>query len=179
MLNVYWHNIFVGHSVRRMLRYFVQDPEGCMRAATRSLERLEQMKSLAIQAALPVEDIEFMQDTFGLLALAREYSFGHNDGEAIERIKAAKKAYKTKYPKGGSRYRYRVKLDFAPLLLQPRYLRWGLKLLFRRKRGYRLVDRLITLHLLSLIYRVITKRRPQWMPEFARESAMGVDAVFR
>ena len=179
MLNVYWHNIFVSHSVRRMLRYFVQDPEGCMRAATRSMERLEQMKSLAAQAALPVADIEFMQDTFGLLALAREYSFGSHDEQAIERLKAAKKAYKAKYPKSGPRYRYRVKLDFAPLLLQPRYLRWGLKLLFRRKRGYRWIDRIVTLHLLSLIYRVITKRRPHWVPEFARESAMGVDAVFR
>ena len=179
MLNVYWHNIFVSHSVRRMLRYFVQDPEGCMRAATRSMERLEQMKTLAAQAALPVADIEFMQDTFGLLALAREYSFGSNDEQTIERLKTAKKAYKAKYPKSGPRFRYRVKLDFAPLLLQPRYLRWGLKLLFRRKRGYRWIDRIVTLHLLSLIYRVITKRRPHWVPEFARESAMGVDAVFR
>lgn len=179
MLNVYWHNIFVSHSVRRMLRYFVQDPEGCMRAATRSLERIEQMKALAALAALPVADIEYMHDTFSLLALAREYSFGHHDEATIERMRTAKKAYKTKYPKSGPRYRYRVKLDFAPLLLQPRYVRWGLKLLFRRQRGYRWVDRIVTLYLLSLIYRVISRRRPHWVPEFARESAMGVDAVFR
>ncbi len=179
MLHVYWHNIFVSHSVRRMLRYFVQDPEGCLRAATRALERIEQMKTLAAQAALPVADIEFMHDTFSLLALAREYSFGSNDEQTIEHLRAAKKAYKAKYPKSGPRYRYRVKLDFAPLLLQPRYLRWGLKLLFRRTRGYRWVDRIVTLHLLSLIYRVISRRRPHWVPEFARESAMGVDAVFR
>ena len=179
VLHVYWHNIFVSHSVRRMLRYFVQDPEGCLRAATRSLERLGQMKSLAAQAGLPVADIEYMEDTFRLLALAREYSFGNDDEAMMDRVRAAKKAYKAKYPKNGPRYRYRVKLDFSPLLLQPRYLRWGLKLLFRSQRGYRLVDRLITLHLLSMIYRVISRRRPHWVPAFARESAMGVDAVFR
>lgn len=179
LLQVYWHNIFVSHSVRRVLRFFVQDPEGCLRAATRSLERITQMKSLAAQAGMPVADIDFMHDTFQLLAMAREYCFGNDAESIIERIRAAKRAYKAKYPKSGPRYRYRVKLDFKPLLLQPRYLAWGIKLLFRRQRGYRIVDRLITLHLLSMIYRVIAKRRPRWIPEFARDSAMGVDAVFR
>jgi len=179
LLQVYWHNIFISHSVRRVLRFFVQDPEGCLRAATRSLERITQMKTLAAQAGMPVADIDFMYDTFQLLAMAREYCFGSDDESLIECIRAAKKAYKAKYPKSGPRYRYRVKLDFKPLLLQPRYLAWGIKLLFRRQRGYRIVDRLITLHLLSMIYRVIAKRRPRWIPEFARDSAMGVDAIFR
>jgi len=179
LLQVYWHNIFVSHSMRRMLRYFVQDPEGCLRAATRSLERIEQMKALAQRSGLPVADIEFMQDTFQLLALAREYLFGAEDEQIIERLRTAKKAYKAKYPKSGARYRYRVKLDFTPLMLQPRYLHWGISLLFRRQRGYRVVDRIVTLHLLSMIYRVIARRRPHWVPAFARESAMGVDVVFR
>jgi hypothetical protein len=52
-------------------------------------------------------------------------------------------------------------------------------LLFRRKRGYRVMDRLLTLHLLSLVYRIVAKRRPHWIPSFARESAMGIDTIFR
>lgn len=179
MLQVYWHNIFISHSVRRVLRYFVQDREGCLRAATRSLERIDQMHELAGRAALPVEDIEFMRNTFTLLALAREYFLADDSPAMVERLLEAKKAYKSLYPKKGSRYRYRIKTDFTPLMLQQRYLRWGFKLLFRRQRGYRFVDRIITLHLLSMIYRVIAKRRPRWVPEFAKESAMGVDAVFR
>ena len=179
VLHVYWHNIFISHSVRRMLRYFVQDPEGCLRAATRSLERLEQMKTLAAQAALPVADIEYMEDTFRLLALAREYTFGNDDEAMIQKVRAAKKAYKAKYRRSGPRQRYRVKLDFTPLFLSPRHLSWGLKVFFRQQRGYRLVDRLVTLYLLSLIYRVISRRRPHWVPAFARESAMGVEAVFK
>jgi hypothetical protein len=51
--------------------------------------------------------------------------------------------------------------------------------LMRRKRGYRAIDRLLTLNGLSLIYRIIAKRRPQWIPAFAKESAIGVDTVFR
>lgn len=179
LLHVYWHNIFVSHGVRRVLRHFVEDQEGCLRAGTRSMERLDRMKDLAGKAGLPVADIEFMQDTFHLLALAREYSFGPDDESVIAKIRAAKKEYKSKYPKKGTRQRYRVKLDFAPLQVQPRYLRWGLKLLFRRQRGYRWADRLLTLHVLSLVYRIISRRRPHWVPEFARESAMGVDVVFR
>ena len=49
----------------------------------------------------------------------------------------------------------------------------------RRRRGYRIIDRLITLNLLSMIYRLIAWKRPQWIPGFAKESAMGVDVVFR
>lgn len=179
LLLVYWHNVFFSHSVRRVLRFFVKDQEGCVRAAQRAMDRISQMKLLAARAALPVADIEFMEDTFRLLALAVEYAFSDADETMHDRIRSTKKAYKAKYPKRGPRYRYRIKLDFAPLMLQPRYLRWGIKLLFRRQRGYRLVDRLITLQLLSLIYRVIARRRPQWVPAFAKESAMGVDVVFR
>ena len=179
VLQVYWHNIFISHSVRKVLRHFVQDGEDCLRSATRSLESITRMKHLALEAGMPVADIEFMQDTFELLALAREYYFGDGDEAVIERIRAAKRSYKQKYPKKGPRYRYRVKLDFKPLALQPRYIAWAVNLLFRRKRGYRIVDRIVTLHLLALIYRVVARRRPRWIPEFMRESAMGVDVLFK
>jgi hypothetical protein len=179
MIQVYWHNLFISHSVRRVLREFVQDHDGCLRAAHRAMDRIAQMKTLAERAALPMADLDFMADTFELLVLAREYVFSDDDVALHDRIRAAKRAYKDKYPKRGQRYRYRIKLDFTPLTLQPRYLQWGINLLFRRKRGYRIVDRLITLHLLSMMYRVIAKRRPHWVPSFAKESAMGVDAVFR
>ena len=179
LLQVYWHNLFVSHAVRKVLRFFVSDHEACMADGYRALDNLSQMKTLASTAGLPVEDIEFMENTFHLLALAREYVFSDATEDLQLRIRAAKKAYKAKYPKSGPRYRYRIKLDFTPLLLQPRHLRWGVALLFRRKRGYRVMDRLLTLHLLSLVYRIVAKRRPHWIPAFARDSAMGIDTIFR
>lgn len=179
MLQVYWHNIFISHSVKKVLNHFVQDKEGCRRAATLSLQKLEQMKLLAAECGMPVADIEFMADTFGLLALAREYFFEPFSPEMEARIRAAKKAYKVKYPKSGPRHRYRVKTNFQPFWVNYRYLRWAFAVLMRRQSGYRVIDRLLTLHGLSMIYRVIAKRRPHWIPGFAKESAMGVDTVFR
>jgi hypothetical protein len=179
LLQVYWGNIFISHSIKKVLVYFVQDPEAALRSATRCLERLEQMQGLAELAGVPREDIEYMADTFYLLALAREYCFTPFHPELEERIRAAKQAYKAKYPKRGLRARYRVKTDFQPLYLNRRHLGWAIQLLMRRKRGYRLIDRILTLYVLSLVYRVIAHRRPNWIPKFARESAMGVDVVFK
>jgi hypothetical protein len=137
------------------------------------------MLVLAPQAGVPVEDIQFMRDTFRLLALAREYYFTDFTPELEARLREAKRDYKAKWPKRGLHARYRVKLDFKPFWLKRRYLSWALELALRRRRGYRIIDRLITLNLLSMIYRLIAWKRPHWIPGFAKESAMGVDVVFR
>lgn len=179
LLQVYWGNIFISHSIKKVLRHFVQDPEAALRSAMRCLERLEQMKPLAVRAGVPVEDIEYMADTFRLLALAREYCLTPFTAEMEARIRAAKSAYKQKYPKRGLRARYRVKTDFQPLYVKRRWLGWAIQLLMRRERGYRFIDRILILHGLSMIYRVISRRRPNWIPKFARDSAMGVDVIFK
>lgn len=179
LLQVYWGNIFISHSVKKLLVHFVQDPEAALRSASRCLDRLEQMKALAPRAGVPVADIDFMTDTFRLLALAREYCFMPFTPEMEGRIREAKAAYKRKYPKRGGRARYRVKTDFQPLYLKRRYLGWAVQLLMRRRRGYRFIDRILILHGLSMIYRVIARRRPDLIPKFARESAMGVEVIFK
>lgn len=178
-LQVYWGNVFISHSVRKLMRHFVQDPETALRSAARCLDLLDRMKELAADCGLPVEDIEYMKDTFEILALAREYYFLPFTEELQQRLRDAKSHYKKKYPKRGLHARYRIKMDFKPLILNRRHLAWAVQFLMRRRRGYRMVDRIVTLNLLSLVYRVIAKRRPHWIPQFARESAMGVDVVFR
>lgn len=179
MLQVYWGNIFVSHSLRRLLRYFVRDADAALRSALRCLDNLDRMIPLAERAGVPVADIEYMRDTFRLLALAREYYFAEDAPDIESRLLTAKAAYKAKYPKRGLRARYRMKTDFKPLLLNPRYLAWAVQFLMRRQRGYRVVDRIIILNGLSLIYRVIAARKPTLIPGFASKSAMGVDVVFK
>ncbi len=179
MLQVYWGNIFISHALRRLLRYFVRDADAAIRSAQRCLDNLKSMRALAERAGLPIADIDYMEDTFRLLALSREYYFAENAEGIEERILEAKRAYKTKYPKRGLRARYRIKTDFKPLFFNPRYVLWALAFLMRRKRGYRVVDRIIVLNGLSLIYRLIASRRPHWIPGFASKSAMGVDVVFK
>src|SRR4029079_12647525 len=101
-----------------------QDKDACRHAATLSLKKLEQMKQLAVECAMPAADIEFMADTFSLLALAREYCFEPFSEEIEQQIRHAKRTYKAKYPKHGPRYRYRVKINFQPFWVKARYLAW-------------------------------------------------------
>ncbi|MCB1277677.1 hypothetical protein [Prosthecobacter sp.] len=179
LLQVYWGNIFINHSVKKLLRYFVREPEAALHSAARCMSRLEQMITLAPRAGVPVADLQYMHDTFHLLALAREYCFTEFTPEMETRLREAKRAYKAKYPKRGLRARYRIKMGFKPFWVQRRYLGWAVELFMRRRRGYRIIDRLLILHVLSMIYRVIALRKPHWIPGFAKESAMGVDVVFR
>ena len=179
MLQVYWGNIFVSHSLRRLLRYFVRDADAALRSARRCMDNLDRMIPLAERARVSVADIEYMRDTFRLLALSREYYFAEDAPDIEARILEAKSVYKKKYAKRGLRARYRIKTDFKPLLLNPKHLAWAIQFLMRRQRGYRVVDRLVVLSGLSLIYRFIAARKPHWIPGFASKSAMGVDVVFK
>ena len=178
LTGVYWNTIFINNSMRKLLRYFVQDPESCVRAGYAALSKIDDMREQAERLKLPVDDIDFMKDTLGILALAREYYFQDNDEEIHDKIKRAKKQYKKKYPKTG-RPRYAIKANFEPFKMRPLFMNWSLAILLRRERGYRLVDQVFTVHLLSLVYRLVKKRRTKLIPKFARKSAMGVDVVLK
>ncbi len=178
LIGVYWHNLFINHSIKKVLGHFVTDGEACIRSGHAAIAKIGRMKTLAAECGLPVEDIEYMEMTLGLLALAREYFFRPYDEEIRDRLKAAKKAYKRRYPRG-TRFRYAVKLDFEPFKLNARYLNWFFNYCLREQHKYRIVDRLFFLRLLSLIYSVIKRARPRMIPKFARKSAMGIDAIFR
>jgi len=178
LLNVFWNNILINHSVCKVFRVLVQHNEQIVAAGYEALQKIEQMKALALDLQLPVGDIEFMADTFALLALAREYYFLPYNDEIRLRLKIAKKKYKDQYPKS-SRPRYRIKTDFNPFALRSRHLGWLLRISLRNKRGYRIIDYLLTIHLLSLIYFLLTRAKPDIVPPFARKSAMGIGAIFR
>jgi hypothetical protein len=119
-----------------------------------------------------------MEYTFGIIALAREYFFRPYDEEIRKRLEKAKKQYKQRFPKG-TRFRYTVKLDFNPFRLNRRYVGFFVNYLVRRTPGYRIVDRIVGLRLLSIAYFVLKRSRPKMMPKIARKSAMGIDAVFK
>ncbi len=178
LLAVYWNTIFINHSMRKLMRHFVSDPEACLEQARDGLKKIERMRVLAEQAGLPVDDIDYMHATFTLLALAREYYFLPYSEELKTRLKQAKKHYKQLYPPG-SRSRYKVKLSFKTFRLRRRYLGWLLELLLRRQRGYRLIDHLLVVHLLGLTYRLLHASRPGLIPKFARKRAMGLETIFK
>lgn len=178
LLSVYWDTIFINHSLQRLLQHFIPDGEAVIHQAHGALAKIDRMLELAPGLGLPADDVRFMRDTFEILALAREYYFGGQAEETRERIAEAKRAYKTRWPKS-LRPRYRVRLDYSRFWLEPRQLGWAARVAFRNRRGYRLLDHVVTLHLLGLLYRLFRRARPKLVPKFARKRAMGIDAVFR
>ena len=178
LIGIYWYTIFISHPIKKLLSHFVDDPERCVRTGHAALEKIGRMKTLAGECGLPVADIEYMEATFGILALGREYLMRPFDESVAEKLKRAKKEYKKKYPRG-TRFRYAVKLDFKPFRMKSWHIRWLFKHLVRDDCRYRLVDRVLTVRLISVGWWILKRARPRMIPKFARKSAMGIDAVFK
>lgn len=178
LLHAYWDCLFFNSAVRKVMRHFVRDPERALRAGEAAFALFPRMIDLARQTSLPVEDIIFMRDTFELILLARRYYFLPFEQALVEEIREKKKAYKQRWPRS-IRQRYRIKTSFEPFKIKRRTLGWATRLLLRRQRGYRMIDRVFTLHLLGFLYRMFKPRARQSMPKFLRKSAMGVDTLFR
>ncbi len=178
LLNVYWNNIFINHSVRKVLRALVDDHESCIQSGYDALAKISAMRQIAEDLDLPVQDIEFMADTFFLIALAREYYFRPYSDDIAQRIKTAKKDYKARYPKK-YRPRYRIKTNFMPIPISLRTLKLLIKVSLRSKRGYRLVDHLFLIHALGILYRLLIFFRPQSIPRFVRKQSMGIETIFK
>ncbi len=77
------------------------------------------------------------------------------------------------------RERYRIKISFEPFKVKRRTISWASGFLLRKKRGYRVIDHLFTLHLIGFMYRLFTPRDPKRMPKFLRKSAMGIETLFK
>ncbi|MGE9266797.1 MAG: hypothetical protein ACQKBY_01770 [Verrucomicrobiales bacterium] len=179
LLHLYWDSLFIHSPIRKLLRHFVTDHEAAIREGVGAMRRFPRMIELAEELAWPVEDVECMRDTCGLIALAREYYFSDFDEEIVERIEVAKKAYKKAWPRE-KRARYRIKTDFAPPKLKRRTVAWASRLLLRDKRAYRpVMDHFFTLNVLSFLYRLFRNRSQDALPKFVRKSAMGIDSLFR
>ncbi len=179
LLHVYWDSLFINEAVRTMLSHWVLDPEAAVRAGEAAFTQFDRMQELARELKLPEDDILFMRDTFALVLLARRYYLLPPDPDFPARIKAAKKAYKARWPRS-LRNRYRIRTGLRPFFLTKRTATWVMHLLVRGQRGYRpVLDRLFTLRALSWIYRLFRARHEEALPKFVRKTAMGIDSLFR
>lgn len=178
LLHIYWDCLFINHPVSKILRHFIPAPEQALRSGAAATTLFPEMIRLAGEAKLPIDDIIHMRDLFSLIHLARQYYFLPYDETLATRIRTAKKEYKKRYPPE-VRDRYRIKISFEPFKVKRRTLSWASSLLLRKKRRYRLIDHLFTLHLLSYAYRLFKPRNPKNIPKFLRKSAMGLDSLFK
>lgn len=178
LLTVYWNTIFINHSSRIILLSLVKKREETLLEGTQALKDIKRMKEIAGDLGLPVEDIEYMEDTFKILVLARRFYFLPDSEKGRAKIKKAKQRYKKRYPKT-LRPRYRIKTNYNPTPLNIKQLKILFRFALRSKRGYRIVDYLFTLHLLGTFYRLLVWLNPKLIPKFARKYAMGIGTIFR
>lgn len=176
ILHVYWDSLFINHAARKLMRMFVRDHALALVTGEDAEALLPRMIELAGEARLPVRDIEHMGDFLHLLALARRYYFLPYREEITGEIERAKKDYKKRWPAAG---RYRIKTSFERFPIKRRTMGLVSRVMLRRQRGYRVVDRVLLLYLTGLAYRIFHRRDPAKMPKFLRKSAMGVDVLFK
>lgn len=179
LLHLYWDSLYIHSPIRKILRYFVSDHEAALQESAGAMQRFGRIQELAKETGWPEEDLRFMRDTCAMIHLARTYYFSPYNEDLVTEIREAKRAYKAAWPSEG-RARYRIKTDFEPAPFTGRSLRLFAKVLLRRKRGYRTVlDHVFTLHILSLLYRLFRNRSQEALPKSMRNSAMGLDSVFK
>ena len=174
-LMVYWDHIFVNHTLRKVLRCFVDRPAAKVRQGKQARRKIGKMRELAAVCGLPVEDIDFMADTFAILAAAREYALLPHAPEHMQTLRDLKARYKKTWT---HRYRYAVKLDFERQRLPRARFRMLLRLFFRRERDYRRFDKILTLWLLGKLYPLLRLGGRRFFT-FASKQAMGIHTVFR
>lgn len=178
LLHVYWDCIFFQHPIKKVMKHFVEDEKQAIREGYAVLENFREMEQLAEKLSWSVDDVRFMHDSYKLIALSREYIFAPYSEEMKDRVLTAKREYKAKYPRS-VRARYRVKTNFKRVAISSQRIALVKRLFLRKKRGYRMLDHLVTIHLLGYIYRLFHKHYEHKIPKFARKSAMGIDTVLK
>jgi hypothetical protein len=118
--------------------------------------------------------LEYQVATFTILLAAREYFFTPYAPDMKCRLKQLKKDYRHAFKR-----QYSIHLSFKPRRLTSRQVRWFYLMFFRNRRGYRLLDRIVALRLLSWAFPLVRWIQNRVAPKFARTQAMGIEAVFK
>jgi hypothetical protein len=173
-LSVYWDRILILHAIRKILRCLVDNGEAKVEQGVDALRVIHQMRTLARQEKLPTDGLDFMYDTFEILAEARVYYFRPFSEEQTQHLRQMIQTYQERYPSG-----YSVRMELTPFTVRSRTLRVFLNTVLREKRGYRAFDHVITVRLLSLFYPIFRRLGRGVIPDFMHKQAMGLEAVFK
>lgn len=174
LLSVFWDQIIINHSMCKLLRCLVPEPDEAILQGYMALRKLQVMKKLAADLGLPVSDIEFQYHTFHILAQAREYYFGAFDQKIVQSLQHSRKEYMRRY-----KQRYTIRLDFSPLDVSRRRISFFLGLWMRKRRGYRIIDRILMINLLSWFSPVFLLTRQKTNSRLLNNRAMGIETVMK
>ncbi len=176
LLTVYWDRIMINRPLRKLLAVFCDDGPAKVAQGFEVLNTIRRMQVKAESLHLPVEDIEFMADTFEILACSRAFYLLENPEKEIPHLKMLKIKYKEKYR---DRRPFKVKIRVEGFRWSQHSLGLLYRFFLREKRGYRYIDHLVTLRLLTWIYPILRILGGRWIPSYARKRAMGIDTLFK
>ena len=174
LLWVFWDTIVISRTLRRLVRRFVKDKPAATTDGFRILAYVDAMKALAQGLGLAGTDFDLQRDTLELVALAREYFLGDAPLELSRRIEERARAYRDKYPHG-----FRVSRDFSPIPIGKHATNLLLALSLRTRPRYRLIDRTVVNPGAGTLYRLVKRWGRSRLPSFARERAMGIEALLK
>jgi len=164
LIGVYHDHLLVSASIKRLFQYAVSQPDSAIRSGETALTHIRRMKMLALQCHLPESDIELMESTFDTLAFSRDYYFRPDSKVIRDDLEASVKRYRSKYHRNGVRRRFAVKLDLDPMPLNRRFIVLFSQWIWAKKPGFRVIDEMIKLRILSLFSRFLRRSRPTWTP---------------
>jgi hypothetical protein len=177
LIAVYWKHILISHLMRKIMHCYVSRSYGreLTRTGCRTLRDIRRMRQLAGDLGLPQEDFDFQYDTFRIIAAARAYYFLDHPDRTLKLLHKMKIRYEAKWPEP----RYAVRIDIKPFPLRSLHFRRIIHLLFRRRSGYRAMDRLLALTLYSILQPLVRRINRRIFPDFTQNQAMGIDSVFK
>jgi hypothetical protein len=173
-ISVYWDRILILHPIRKLLKCLVDSGEAKVMQGENALRMIDGMRKLARDHDLPDLGLDFMYDTFEILAEARKYYFLAYQPSRIQKLNTLIERYVEKYP-----VRYSVRMELTPFTLSSKTLRIFLQALLREKRGYRAFDHVFTLRFLSLFFPIVRRAARGTIPDFMYKQAMGLETVFK
>lgn len=169
LLHVLWDAVFITDTMRVFLRCFVKDREEKIRQGYEALDKLRRMMALAEELGLPVEGLQAQYAVYEILAVAREYYFRPANPVVEETLRGLVRQIHLSQ----AETHYVFILRFKRSRLGASLIRFVLGSLTRRRRAYRLADRLVLLRLLAWLGWLLKLVPAHRLPRVAVSQGMG------
>ncbi len=171
---VFWDTIAINHTMRKILKRFVSDRMGAVRQGYQALTVIQDMKRLALKLNWDAAAMDYVYDTFHIMALAREYFVGQWRPDILSVIEKAAIKYENRYPRG-----FKILRDYRPVWVKKQIIGSLFKITLRDKPNYRLVDILFLIRFSGLVFTLLVLFKKKMVPEYARKHTMGIQFIFK
>lgn len=173
LVHIFWNNVTITDFIINFHRNFCSDPDMSVRKGFEALKKVKRLQEIAIKSGIDQYDYNFHYETFFIFAKARELIYFNEKKSEIKKFKRLVKVYKSKYPRA---YKFHIKVSTKKIAPWFSFL---LKILIRKTKDYRMVDKFLfnkfTFHIYMLLYKVVRKR----FPKFLNNQAMPFETLLK